>query len=110
VPEPGPQLLRDVRRQGGQQLDHSVGDISRATAQLGQMIVALDQFGDRSVESQVVQFFAHGCNRAMHNPFRLVIGIAGEHTQLAAVFVDHVPPQPLQEAVYADNILAFPRA
>ena len=90
-----PQFLGDVRRQRRDQLHDRVGNVGGTTTQLGQMVVALDQLGDGGVEAQMVEFFAHRCNRAVHDTHRLVVGRSGQHSQRARVFVDDIAPQAL---------------
>ena len=76
---------------------------------VGEVVVQLDQLGDRRVEAQRLHVVAHTRDGAVQEPLSLDVGRAVEQGHLARLLVDDVAPQALEEPVHADHIARLPR-
>ncbi len=114
VTEPLPQLLGDVGRQRRDHQHQTARDLARGCAvapdDRRQMVVQLEQPGDRGVEAHRPHVGAYGRDRAVQSPACLVVGGRVGNADRARLLVDEVAPQPLQESVHTDDVGGVPRA
>ena len=80
----------------------------RAGIGLGQVVDVLDELGHHGVVAQILVVLAHAGDGAVQGLGILVRQLSVLDAQLAGLLVDHEAPQPLQEAVRADDILCSP--
>ena len=109
VSQPVPQLLRDVRGQGG---DHQHQRFHRGPGhhlEGGQDGVVLREPCDGGVERQPLVVFGDGVDGFVQGMEGVVVDIGITGDQIARLLVDDVAPQPLQESLRPDHGAGLPR-
>ena len=93
-----PELFGKVRDERCDHADHRIGDHRWGRAvELGQLVVELGNASDRGVEAERIHVRAHCVDGAMQCLIERVRDIDVGDGDLAAVLVDEVAPDALQE-------------